>query len=191
MPGQVNGFTVGYTVAGAVVLWSGIRGSSISDTVRSVLAGSTAAPVTEQIAGAAGAGSAALTAGTAPAYGAPGSASAQQALANAAAAYGWNTGPQWQALQQIEIREAGFNPRAVNPASGAYGLGQALGHGQGAATQGTVTNQYGGYGVSDATAQAANSGDAGAQAVWMCAYIKTVYGDPVTAWEHEQSYGWY
>lgn len=190
MPGQVNGFSVAYTVAGAVVMWSGIKGSSISDTFRSVLAGSTSPPVTEQI-GTPDTSVAAVEAGTAPAYSSAGSSSAQQALSNAAAAYGWNTGAEWQALQSIELREAGFNASATNPSSGAYGLGQALGHGTGASTQGTVTNEYGGYGVSDAVAQAANSGDAEAQAIWMCAYIKITYGDPIKAWNHEQSAGWY
>lgn len=190
MPGKVNGFSVAYTVAGGVVLWSGIKGSSLSDTFRSVLAGSTSPPVTQQIAGSSPAATAAVEAGTAPAYAATGNKSAQQALANAAAAYGWYPGPQWQALQSIELREAGFNPKATNPQSGAFGLGQALGHGT-AATRGTITNQYGGYGVSDSVAQAANSGDANAQAIWMCAYIKVVYGTPANAWQHEQTHGWY
>ena len=38
--------------------------------------------------------------------------------------YGW--GGQFAALNSIITHESGWNPNAVNPSSGAYGLGQAL-----------------------------------------------------------------
>lgn len=199
----LSGVAVAEMAVGGVLLYSGIKGYTLAATFTSLVKGTTPAQ-TEQINTQSAASSSALSAyesgsaaaspaavASAGAYSATGSASAQQALNNAAAPYGWNAGPQWQALVNIEMREAGFNPAATNPSSGAYGLGQALGHGQGAATQGTVTNQYGGYGVSDSVAQQANSGLASAQAIWMCAYIRTVYGTPVAAWAHEQAYGWY
>lgn len=68
MPSTVNGFSLAYAAAGGIILYSGIKGSSISDTVRSALAGSTAPPVTESLPGAAEAASAAA-AGAAPAAG--------------------------------------------------------------------------------------------------------------------------
>jgi hypothetical protein len=107
-----------------------------------------------------------------------------------AGTYGWAGGTQFAALTNVINAESGGDPNATNAQSGAYGIAQALGHGT-SNTQGTVTNQYGGYGVPDATARAANSGNASAQLVWMMAYIKATYGDPVNAWAHEQSYHWY
>lgn len=111
-----------------------------------------------------------------------------------AAAYGWaptqNNG-EWLSLVKLWNQESGWNNQAMNPSSGAYGIAQALGHGSGAATQGTVTNEYGGYGISDGMAQAANSGDAASQITWGLQYIKQTYGDPNAAWAHEVSAGWY
>jgi hypothetical protein len=201
----LSGIAIAEIGVGGLLVWSGIKDYTLAQTFKDLASGTfpatsgTAEPISQDTYGTAADSSAtASTTGTSStaasqsaAFNATGSTSAQQALNNAAAAYGWNTGAEWSALTNIEMREAGFNASATNPSSGAYGLGQALGHGSGAATQGTVTNEYGGYGVSDAVAQAANSGDAEAQAIWMTAYIKVVYGDPIAAWAHEQSAGWY
>jgi hypothetical protein len=111
-----------------------------------------------------------------------------------AAAYGWSeaqNATEWNDLVKLWNQESGWSNSATNPTSGAYGIAQALGHGAGTATQGSVTNQYGGYGISNAMAQAANSGDAASQITWGCQYIKETYGDPVAAWQHEESAGWY
>lgn len=100
----------------------------------------------------------------------PNAPSAQQAQAIGralAAKYGW-TGAQWDALNNVEMREAGWNANAVNKSSGAYGIPQALGHGH-----------------------PFNLGDAPAQIAWMLNYIKQRYGSPVNAWQHETSQGWY
>lgn len=189
----LSGIAVAEIGVGGLLVYSGVKGFTIADTFSYLAKGTTPAPTEaiNQSSAQAPASSSSVAASQSAAYKATGSKSAQQALNNAAAAYGWNTGAEWQALVNVEMREAGFDPSATNSSSGAYGLGQALGHGTGAGTQGTVTNEYGGYGVSDAVAQAANSGDASAQAIWMCAYIRAVYGDPVAAWQHEQSQGWY
>jgi resuscitation-promoting factor RpfB len=184
--GGIDGLALGTIGAGSLFLWAAVKGKSITGTLQALIKGGSPASAP---------GANAITVPVVPATAstgtAVGSSSAQQALQNAAAAYGWGSGAQWQALQNVEMAEAGFNPSATNPSSGAYGLAQALGHGQGVNTQGTVTNQYGGYGLSSAEAQAANSGDAQAQAIWMCAYIAATYGNPVNAWAHEQSAGWY
>jgi hypothetical protein len=39
VPGRVNGFSLAYTAVGAVVMWSGIKGETISDTFRGLLKG--------------------------------------------------------------------------------------------------------------------------------------------------------
>jgi hypothetical protein len=117
----------------------------------------------------------------------------QQILKNAAAARGWDTGAQWQALNNIEMNEAGYQPTVKNSSSGALGIAQALGHGN-SHTAGTLGNEYGGYGLSNAQAVAANSGDAAPQAVWMVNYIASRYGNPVNAWaqyHHADGSKWY
>lgn len=39
MSGRINGFTVGYTAVGGIVLWSGMKGASLSDTFQALLKG--------------------------------------------------------------------------------------------------------------------------------------------------------
>jgi Lysozyme like domain len=39
MPGHLNGFSLAYTAVGGVVLWSGIKGTTISATFRGLLSG--------------------------------------------------------------------------------------------------------------------------------------------------------
>ena len=199
MPGRVNGFSLAYTAAGGVVLWSGIRNTSISATFRSLLGGKLPAPGTGgQVITSSTAAQADVATGTSvpgvtagiPAGVASPSLSGQQALQQAATAHGWGSGAEWNALVYVEMREAGFSATAKNPSSGALGLAQALGHGT-SGTAGTLGNEYGGYGLSDAQAQAANSGNAYYQAVWMCNYIAAVYGDPVAAAAHERADSWY
>lgn len=104
--------------------------------------------------------------------------------------YGWGLGEQWVDFQNVEMREAGWNPFATNPASGAFGLGQALGHGT-SNTHGSVTNEYGDFGTSDAVCRAANSGNGYAQLIWMVNYIRIKYGNPAGAWYSEQVNGAY
>lgn len=110
------------------------------------------------------------------------------------AAYGWapsQSPAQWNDLVLLWTQESSWDNNAANPGTGAYGIAQALGHGKGSATQGSVTNEYGGYGVSDAMAKAANSGDPASQITWGLQYIKQTYGSPSAAWGHEQSANWY
>jgi TP901 family phage tail tape measure protein len=90
-----------------------------------------------------------------------------------AAAYGW-TGAEWNALNQLEMMEAGWNNRARNPSSGAYGIPQALPESK-LPFAGT----------------AAGGSDAGAQIGWMLNYIKGRYGDPIAALAHENMVHWY
>jgi phage-related protein len=99
-------------------------------------------------------------------------ASALAALQSAAAKLGW-TGSEWVALNNVEMREAGYNLTAQNPTSGAYGMAQFI---NGAAEYA----QYGG-----------NSTTAAGQATAMVNYIAQRYGDPIAAWEHEESASWY
>jgi hypothetical protein len=89
----------------------------------------------------------------------------QAYAASLMAAYGW--GPsEMAALIPLWMRESGWNPNARNPSSGAYGIPQALGHGD------IGSDPYG-------------------QIRWGLTYIKGRYGSPSAAWAHELATGWY
>jgi hypothetical protein len=79
-------------------------------------------------------------------------------------------GAEMRCLVALWDQESGWNPDAVNPKSGAYGIPQAL---------------PGAYGHPFAL------GDWQAQIDWGHSYIVSRYGDPCTAWDHEQADGWY
>lgn len=83
--------------------------------------------------------------------------------------YGW--GPeQWIPWLKLGNEESGWNAYAINKSSGAYGIGQSLGHG----------HPY-------------NLGDYVAQVDWMANYIKGRYRNPAAAWAFETSHvpNWY
>lgn len=107
-----------------------------------------------------------------------------------AAQFGWGAGAEWTALDKVEMSEAGYNPLATNPGSKAFGLAQALGHGN-SRTRGKYSNMYGGGGLTDAQAKLANSGDAAMQSLWMMNYIKGRYGDPIKTWQFHVAHNWY
>lgn len=102
--------------------------------------------------------------------------------------HGWPT--QFGPFNSIVIAESGWNPKAKNLNSGAFGIAQALGHG-GPADQGTMSDNYGGFGLTHPQAKLANSGNPFWQLVWMMNYIQTTYGSPANAWKFHQSHGWY
>jgi hypothetical protein len=108
--------------------------------------------------------------------------------------FGWGSASDLAAINTVEMNEAGWNSTIFNEqGSGAFGIAQALGHGAGTATQGTLANQYGGFGISNATAKLANSGNAQAQFQWMLNYIKQVYKTPsnlLTTYESRNPH-WY
>ena len=84
----------------------------------------------------------------------------------------WSTA-QYKYLNWLWSRESGWNPRAANPYSGAYGIPQA-----------------------DPGSKMASAGpnwrtNARTQIRWGMRYIKGRYGSPRNAWYHEASYGWY
>ena len=86
--------------------------------------------------------------------------------------FGWSH-TQYQWLNDLWVRESGWNPRAENPYSGAYGIPQAV------------------PGSKMASAGADWQTSARTQILWGLRYIKGRYGSPRNAWYHEASYGWY
>lgn len=90
-----------------------------------------------------------------------------------AAEFGW-TGAQWVALEDLWTRESGWNPRAQNPTSTAYGIAQFL------------DSTWAGYGIP-------KTSDPALQVRAGCRYIRARYGTPsnALAFWHRQSPHWY
>jgi phage-related protein len=86
--------------------------------------------------------------------------------------FGWGM-DQWPALQQLWTRESGWNYRATNPTSGAYGIAQAL-----------PPSKMAVAGLDWLTNPAT-------QEKWGLGYILSRYGSPANAWAHELQLGWY
>lgn len=83
----------------------------------------------------------------------------REAVKRVAAAYGWDSGAQWSALDRLINGESGWNPNARNPNSSASGLFQKM------------TSLHG-----------ALEGTVAGQARWGLNYIKGAYGSPARAW---------
>jgi hypothetical protein len=86
--------------------------------------------------------------------------------------FGWGK-RQWTPLQKLWNRESGWNKYAQNPYSGAYGIPQAV--------PGNKMASAGNHWRTNATTQIR----------WGLRYIKSRYGRPRVAWDHELAYGWY
>jgi Transglycosylase SLT domain len=80
---------------------------------------------------------------------------------------------QFPCLDKLWKKESGWNPKASNPSSGAYGIPQAL--------PGSKMKSAG----SDWRTNPAT------QIEWGLGYIKGRYGTPCGAWSHSQDVGWY
>lgn len=105
--------------------------------------------------------------------------------------FGWGL-DQMPPLIKLWTQESGWNPKARNPSSGAFGIAQALGHGQAGTAAPDGTNEYGAqYGLTVQQAQQANAGSARWQIQWGLGYVKSTYGSPSAAWSHEVANNWY
>jgi hypothetical protein len=80
---------------------------------------------------------------------------------------------QFPCLNKLWARESGWNHRARNNSSGAYGIPQAL------------------PGRKMASAGADWENNPATQIKWGLGYIKGRYGDPCGAWQHSEDVGWY
>ncbi|MGW0804236.1 aggregation-promoting factor C-terminal-like domain-containing protein [Nonomuraea sp. NPDC002799] len=87
-------------------------------------------------------------------------------------AQGWGD-DQWGCLERLWQKESGWNERAMNRYSGAYGIPQSL------------------PGSKMASAGSDWQTNAATQIKWGLGYIKGRYGTPCGAWGHSQSVGWY
>lgn len=86
--------------------------------------------------------------------------------------YGWGTGQAWDDTDWIVDHESSWNPTAVNPSSGAFGLFQFLG---------STADQY----LPDRNSDPGVQGEAGRR------YINDRYGTPMDARAFWESHNWY
>lgn len=183
----VKGTYLAIAGGGIILLWSGLAGKRWSDVLRSIIAGKDPSKLT----------SATGISGTNFASEVPGASnppnpaevgSYKAFTMTLLASYGW--AGQFAAANNIIMAESGWNPRIKNVSSGALGIAQALGHGT-ANTAGSLGNEYGNFGLSDAANKAANSGNGYQQLRWFFSYVKATYGSMNAAWAHHQSVGTY
>jgi hypothetical protein len=180
-----NGTAIAAGLIGAGLLWSALYNKSLLSTAKSVVqgkkpqAGPEAITPGAAVAGAlsGGAGIPGVTVGIPAGIAAGGSAGNQALGQSLAAGYGWGSGTEWDALVKLWDQESGWNNTAQNPASGAYGIPQAL--------------PYTKMPKAAWPPSAGGSASATAQISWGLAYIKGRYGDPVAAWNHEVANDWY
>lgn len=88
-----------------------------------------------------------------------------------AAQVGW-TGSQWNAFNQLVMKESGWNNNAQNPTSTAFGIGQFL------------NSTWGSYGIP-------KTSDPKQQITAMIRYIKARYGNPQNALNFHLQHNWY
>jgi resuscitation-promoting factor RpfB len=170
----VDGMALGMTIAGGVLLWSGIQNVTIQDVLSQLARGTVPAKGPAESFTGSNSDSPASTPAPADTSAHSASAAANQAIARVLAApYGWSTGQQWADLVSLWNRESGWSVTATNQSSGAYGIPQAL--------------------PADKMASAGSDWQTSAttQIRWGLGYIKDTYGSPSAAWSHEESAGWY
>ena len=80
---------------------------------------------------------------------------------------------EFSCLDALYMKESGWDVHADNPTSDAYGIPQAL------------------PGTKMASAGSDWANDAATQIRWGLDYIRSSYGTPCGAWDHEMAYNWY
>lgn len=147
-------------------------GTSEAEAIASALAGSIGSlPLSS------GSRGAANTAGTSPIGQEPtgtgnnDKASLQAYAKQLLSKFGW--GDQWEAFNALVMSESGWDVKATNPSSGAYGIPQSLP----------------GSKMSSAGSDWQTSGET--QLRWMTDYIKDRYKSPANAWSFHQKNNWY
>jgi hypothetical protein len=189
----ISTFGLAILVGGGILLYSGAKGKSVSGVALEFLRGGN--PVRAST----------INQSSGPSVGssgsssnvAPGQPTANKALMKfLAIPYGWSTGAQWEALDKLMMSESGYQNKIMNP-SGAFGIGQALGHGTATSTAHNVTVIISGGGgthvqdVNEYPSRLANAGDPGAQIIWTLAYIQERFGNPVNAWDFHVANNYY
>lgn len=170
----VSGIPIAYTVIGGLVLFSGIKGATLTDTAKGVLTGDLSSiQSTETIKinnASSGTGNASSSNTPAAAISGGSKGQLEQYAFSQFPKFGWGTGEQ-QPLVKLWNQESGWNPTAQNPTSTAYGIAQFL------------DSTWGPYG--------GKTSDPHKQIDYGLEYIKQRYGSPSMAWAHEVANNWY
>ena len=169
--------TLALAGAGSMLLWSGLTGKKWTVVLRDVIAGKDpATAASNTISGTPASTLAGITSTTTSITGSQNtgpisaSANANRAMGQMmAAAYGWGTGAEWTALNNIVMAESGWNANAANPTSNARGIAQNI----------------------NGWSSSYQQGNAPQQIAWLLSYIKSRYGDPIAAWNFHLANGWY
>jgi hypothetical protein len=170
---KVDGVAVASMSVGVLFVYAGVKGYSIPQTVQSLVSGKSPAgqaqttPVgTPVVTLTSPAGGSITSKGGNPS----GTDAQNQALGRKmAVAYGWSTGDEWTALNNIAMAESGWSDTIVNPSSGAAGIAQKISG---------WSSDY-------------QEGNAPQQLHWFLNYIKGRYGDPIAAWKFHLIHDWY
>ena len=187
MARQVDGLALGVIAAGGLAVYAGLKGYSIPHALQAVIKGkppSTGGPA-NPISGVAEAGLSTAGQNSIGAGAQGGSPSANQAIAKKLAAqYGWDTGPEWNALLTLWNSESGWSNTIWNTSAScgngayAYGIAQACGHGERKQTAHSAIGPYP-AGNPGNPPEYGGSSNAAAQINWGLAYIHDTYGSPV------------
>jgi colicin import membrane protein len=165
----VTGTSLAALAGGSVLLWSAVTGKSVLMITRNVISGGGPGAVpagSADTAPGAAPGSASASGGNATG----GSDAANEALGRSMAAlYGWGTGAEWTALNNIVMAESGWDDEAANRTSDARGIAQNI----------------------NGWSSSYQEGNASQQIAWLLSYIKGRYGDPIAAWQFHVANGWY
>jgi hypothetical protein len=166
---------------GVLLVWSGVSNKGFLTSVRDVVQGvqPTAGPAQSFLS------QTASTTATAPSTGtgssgspnnAPGGQQSDvQKAANKvlgqqmAAAYGWGSGPEWTAFNDVVMEESGWDAEVANDTSDARGIAQNI----------------------NGWSSSYQEGNAAQQIAWMLSYIKQRYGDPIAAQQFHLDNNWY
>jgi hypothetical protein len=158
---------------GIVLVWSAIQNASVLTTLGSLIRGKAPKAGPAELAAPAASGGVTPTGVSGGGGGGQSQATrnANQALGRVmAAAYGWATGTEWTALNNIVEAESGWDADIVN-ASGSTASG--------------IAQNISGFGPGY------QKGNAAQQIAWLLSYIKGRYGDPVAAWSFHLANGYY
>jgi hypothetical protein len=178
--GGNKGLALGFAVVAGVFLYGGMTGRSPLLVLKALIQGNPTSPtpgypISVTTGSTTSASSAPSTTSASSAPDAPADLSQNEATGRLLASnYGWTSTSDWNALFDLWNRESGWNQYATNASSGAYGIPQAL----------PPTKM-------PAAAQASGGSNVTDQIAWGLEYIDATYGNPVNAWAHETSQGWY
>lgn len=175
MATSATGKAIGVTAVGVLLVYSGIQNVGVLAALDDLIHGNapTAGPNTINVSDSTSGGTGSVESAsdvTAVGGNPSGSYAQYQALGKSmAASYGWGSGAEWTALNNIVMAESGWNPYAANPTSDARGIAQNI--------NGWSSNYQ--------------EGNAPQQIAWLLQYIQQRYGDPIKAWSFHLANGWY